>query len=97
MIASSLKGDLIMRRLWDFDTELTALGTKANLLKERRVRQLGELVIATGADALGNETDATVQRRSAALHAIEVPDQAASASERVRRRGSPLHGDSGTA
>ncbi len=41
-----------MRKPRDFDAELKALAGKAKLLKERRVRQLGELVIATGADAL---------------------------------------------
>jgi len=41
-----------MRKPRDFDSELQALADKAKLLKERRVRQLGELVIATGADAL---------------------------------------------
>lgn len=41
-----------MRKPRDFDSELRALADKAKLLKERRVRQLGELVIATGADVL---------------------------------------------
>jgi len=41
-----------MRKPRDFDTELKALADKAKQLKERRVRQLGELVAATGADVL---------------------------------------------
>jgi len=41
-----------MRKPRDIDSELKALEAKARLLKEKRVRQLGELVIATGADAL---------------------------------------------
>ena len=41
-----------MRKPRDFDSELKALADKAKLLKERRVRQLAELVVATGADAL---------------------------------------------
>jgi hypothetical protein len=41
-----------MRKPRDFDSELKALADKAKLLKERHVRQLGELVIATGADTL---------------------------------------------
>jgi len=41
-----------MRKPRDFDVELKALADKAKALKERRVRQLGELVAATGADAL---------------------------------------------
>ncbi|MDR6834243.1 MULTISPECIES: conjugal transfer protein TraD [unclassified Sphingopyxis] len=44
-----------MRKPRDIDTELKALEAKAKTLKERRVRQLGELVIATGADALDAE------------------------------------------
>ena len=41
-----------MRKPRDIDSELKALADKARQLKERRVRQLGELVITTGADAL---------------------------------------------
>ncbi|WP_316231125.1 conjugal transfer protein TraD [Bradyrhizobium sp. SZCCHNR1051] len=39
-----------MRKPRDFDAELKALGDKARDLKSRKVQQLGELVIATGAD-----------------------------------------------
>ena len=41
-----------MRKPRDFDAELKALGEKARDLKSRKVQQLGELVIAVGADAL---------------------------------------------
>jgi Conjugal transfer protein TraD len=41
-----------MRKPRDFDSELQALTAKAKLLKSRKVQQLGELVIATGADGL---------------------------------------------
>lgn len=41
-----------MRKPRDFDTELKSLEDKARDLKARKVQQLGELVIATGADAL---------------------------------------------
>ena len=41
-----------MRKPIDFESELKALADKAKALKDRRVRQLGELVMATGADAL---------------------------------------------
>jgi hypothetical protein len=41
-----------MRKPRDFDAELKALGDKARDLKSRKVQQLGELVIATGADTL---------------------------------------------
>src|SRR5579863_6641315 len=42
----------MMRKPRDFDAELKALGDKARDLKSRKVQQLGELVVATGADAL---------------------------------------------
>ncbi|UNU43521.1 conjugal transfer protein TraD [Sphingopyxis sp. YF1] len=45
-----------MRKPRDIDSELKALADKAKQLKERRVQQLGELVIATGADATDAET-----------------------------------------
>jgi len=41
-----------MRKPVDFDSDLKALAEKTKALKERRVRQLGELVIATRADML---------------------------------------------
>jgi hypothetical protein len=42
----------MMRKPRNFDAELKALGDKARELKTRKVQQLGELVIATGADSL---------------------------------------------
>lgn len=39
-----------MRKPRDYDAELKALEDKARELKTRKVQQLGELVIATGAD-----------------------------------------------
>ena len=44
-----------MRRPRDFDAELKALEDKAKDLKARKVQQLGELVIATGADTFSIE------------------------------------------
>jgi hypothetical protein len=41
-----------MRKPRDFDAELKALGDKTRDLKSRKVQQLGELVIAAGADTL---------------------------------------------
>ena len=41
-----------MRKVRDYDAELKALQEKARGLKARRVEQLGQLVAATGADAL---------------------------------------------
>jgi hypothetical protein len=42
----------VMRKPRDFDAELKALEDKARNLRSRKVQQLGELVISTGADAL---------------------------------------------
>ncbi|MBB4643037.1 conjugal transfer protein TraD [Rhizorhapis suberifaciens] len=60
-----------MRKPRDFDSELKVLADKAKALKERRVRQLGELVAATGADTL----DADILA-GALLHAATVKDAA---------------------
>ena len=49
-----------MRKVRDYDAELKALGDKARSLKAKRVEQLGQLVTATGADALDAETLAGV-------------------------------------
>lgn len=58
-----------MRRPRDLDAELKALADKAKILRERRIRQLGELVAATGADALDAELLA-----GALLHAVGVKE-----------------------
>ena len=47
--------DTAMRKPRDYDAELKALEDKARELKTRKVQQLGELVIATGADTLNAE------------------------------------------
>ncbi|PVX27901.1 conjugal transfer protein TraD [Sphingomonas pokkalii] len=44
-----------MRKPRDYDADLKALADKARQLKTRKQCQLGELVMATGADALGVE------------------------------------------
>ncbi|PBB67397.1 conjugal transfer protein TraD [Mesorhizobium sp. WSM4312] len=44
-----------VRKPRDFDAELKALEDKARELKTRKVQQLGELVIATGADQLSTD------------------------------------------
>lgn len=69
-----------MRKPRDIDSELKALEAKAKTLKERRVRQLGELVIATGADTLDAEMLA-----GALLGAVATKD--ASAKEGWRKAG----------
>lgn len=60
-----------MRKPRDFDSELKALADKARQLKEHRVRQLGELVTATGADALDADLLA-----GALLHVVTMKDAA---------------------
>jgi len=69
-----------MRKLRDYDAELKALNDKARQLKLRKREQLGELVIATGADALPIERLAGVL-----LLAVEAAD--ASTKEAQRTRG----------
>lgn len=60
-----------MRKPRDYDLELKALEVRARQLKDRRIRQLGELIIATGADALTNE-----QLAGALLAAMDTTDGA---------------------
>ena len=69
-----------MRKVRDYDAELKALGDKARALKAKRVEQLGQLVAATGADALDAETLAGVL-----LDAVGSKD--ASAKEAWRSKG----------
>ena len=68
-----------MRKPRDFDSELKALSDKARQLKDRKLVQLGELVVATGADTLPVEVLA-----GAMIMAVEA-DQAA--KEVWRQRG----------
>jgi hypothetical protein len=52
IISPSTLTETTMRKARDFDAELKALEDKARDLKKRKVQQLGELVIATGADTI---------------------------------------------
>ena len=45
-----------MRKPRDFDAALKSLTEKTKALKESKRRQLGDLIVATGADALDIET-----------------------------------------
>ena len=69
-----------MRKPRDLSLELQTLERKTKQLKERRVRQLGELVGATGADALDVELLAGVL-----LDAVSMKD--ATTKEGWRQRG----------
>jgi DNA-binding protein H-NS len=68
-----------MRKPRDFDSELKAINERAKLLQERKLRQRGELVAATGADAMPIEIVA-----GALLAAC---DATADEKEAWRRRG----------
>jgi hypothetical protein len=59
-----------MRKPRDFDSELKALNERAIQLRTRKLHQLGELVIATGADTLQIE-----ELAGALLAAVDGPDQ----------------------
>jgi hypothetical protein len=69
-----------MRKPRDFDSEMKALNERAKLLKERKLHQLGELVIATGADVLPIDVLA-----GAILVAVDMNDTAT--VEGWRKRG----------
>ncbi|MFC3068438.1 conjugal transfer protein TraD [Phenylobacterium soli] len=69
-----------MRKPRNIDAELRALADKAKGLKARKITQLGELVVATGADNLDADTLA-----GALLSALEEHD--ADAKEAWRRKG----------
>ncbi|WP_374595247.1 conjugal transfer protein TraD [Sphingosinicella sp.] len=49
-----------MRRPRDYDAEMKLLADKAKALQERKLRELGQLVTATGADGLGADVLAGV-------------------------------------
>jgi DNA-binding protein H-NS len=72
--------DTEMRKPRDYESELKALGDKAKQLRARKVQQLGEMVIATGADGLPVE-----QLAGALLAATEAND--APTKEAWRKRG----------
>ena len=69
-----------MRKPRDYDSELKALEDKAKRLKERKVRELGELVSACGADVLPPE-----ELAGALLGIADVKD--AATKEGWRKRG----------
>ena len=58
-----------MRKPRDYDSELKDLQERTRLLQDRKLRQLGELVVATGADTLPIEILA-----GALLSATDAPD-----------------------
>ena len=74
-----------MRKPRDYDAELKALGDKARQLKSRKQSQLGELVMATGAD------DLTIEELAGALLAATTAERPT--REAWRKRGAAFfHG-----
>jgi Conjugal transfer protein TraD len=66
-----------MRKPVDVDAQIKALQDKAKTLKDRQKTQLGELVLATGADSLSMEALAGVL--------LEATEQARDKPEAVAR------------
>ena len=71
-----------MRKPRDIDAELKALQDKQRSLKLKRITQFGELITATGSDALDLETLA-----GALLDAVERAKADPSAKEAWQQRG----------
>jgi len=80
--------DTIMRKPRDYDAELKALEDKTRELRQRKVQQLGELVIATGADAL------TADELAGALVALAETKDAAKREAWARRGAAWFRGKS---
>ncbi len=91
-----------MRKPRDFDAELKSLEDKARDLKARKVQQLGDLVISTGADALTADELAgglivLAETKDAGKREAWAKRGAAFFQSRVRRPASAPNGDaSGT-
>ncbi|MGF7009280.1 conjugal transfer protein TraD [Aminobacter sp. BE322] len=77
-----------MRKPRDYDSELKALEDKARELKTRKVQQLGELVIATGADSLSTD------ELAGALVAIAENKEAGRREAWAKRGAAFFHGKS---
>ncbi|WP_292222508.1 conjugal transfer protein TraD [Mesorhizobium sp.] len=94
-----------MRKPRDFDAELKALEEKARELRTRKVQQLGELVIATGADQLSTdelagalaaiaETKDTGKREAWAKRGVtffESGSRRTASASQSNRRSAPAH------
>ena len=68
-----------MCKVRDYDAELKALDDKTERLKERKLQQLGELVIATGADTMPVD-----QLVGVLLAAVDANDAASKEAWRMR-------------
>ena len=100
-----------MRKPRDYDAELKALDDKVRQLRQKRITQLGELVIACGADGLSPEqlagaliglkdTDANtaeVWRQRGAAFFQRAPRKPADGDDRVSGSMLPLEGGAASA
>ena len=91
-----------MRKPRDFDADLKVLDDKARELKTRKVRQLGELVVATVADTLTAEELAgallvLAEKREAGKREAWAKRGAAFFQGRSRRAASASDRDAGSA
>ena len=77
-----------MRKPRDYDAELKALTDKARQLKSRKQSQLGELVMAAGADAL------TAEELAGALFTIAMTSDSVT-KEAWRKRGAAFFSGKG--
>jgi len=94
--------EIAMRKPRNYDAELKALEDKAKELKTRKVQQLGELVIATGADnltadELAGALVALAETKDAAKREAWAKRGAAFFQGRSRRTGSAPDRDTGGA
>jgi hypothetical protein len=92
----------MMRKPRDFDAELKTLEDKTRDLKARKVQQLGELVISTGADGLSAEELAgalivLAETKDAAKREVWAKRGAAFFQGRARRTASAPDRDAGSA
>lgn len=90
----------MMRKPRDFDAELKSLEHKARDLRNRKVQQLGELVISTGADALSADELAgalivLAETKDAGKREAWAKRGAAFFQGRSRRTASAPRGDTG--
>lgn len=91
---------LKMRKPKDFDAELKALDERARQLRTRKLQQLGELVVATGADTLPVDVLVGALLSAAAAKDTAIREGwhargAAFFQQAKRKQGSSLPGASG--
>lgn len=80
-----------MRKPRDYDAELKALDARAKKLKNRKVSQLGELVIATGADTLRRERQMTRKGGVHATPCVAIHQASANTFQLILGRLRPLN------